>query len=69
MKSSRFSNYSNALKYLYNINNKLKSEGINAPNNNSIINTKQLYNLIGKPLDLIPTIHIGGTNGKVISFD
>ena len=24
----------------------------------------QLYECLGKPLDNIPTIHIGGTNGK-----
>lgn len=63
--SNYFKNYSNGLKYLYSINNRLKNEGVLAPNLNSILNTNNLYNLIGKPLDKIPTIHIGGTNGKV----
>jgi hypothetical protein len=62
---SRFPNYGTALKYLYGINSRLKAEGILAPNSNSLTNTKELYKLIGKPLDTIPTIHIGGTNGKV----
>ena len=28
------------------------------------MNTRRLYELIGKPLDSIPTVHVGGTNGK-----
>lgn len=66
MISSRFPNYGTALRYLLNINKKIKAEGILAPNTNSISNTLSLYHLIGKPLDSIPTIHIGGTNGKVV---
>ena len=35
-----------------------------APSESSLANTRQLYELIGRPLDRIQTIHVGGTNGK-----
>lgn len=57
--------YTSLLATLYNINNLLKRDGIMAPSDSSFLNTKKLYDLIGRPLDKIPTIHIGGTNGKV----
>jgi folylpolyglutamate synthase/dihydropteroate synthase len=62
---SRFPNYGTALKYLYGLNHRLKAQGVLAPDTNSLSHTLSLYNLIGKPLDRIPTIHVGGTNGKV----
>ncbi len=54
-----------ALNHLYGVNSRLKGEGILAPSSLSLENTRSLYELIGKPLDRIPTIHVGGTNGKV----
>eukprot|EP00602_Paraphysomonas_sp_CaronLab_P009263 CAMPEP_0185036208 /NCGR_PEP_ID=MMETSP1103-20130426/28823_1 /TAXON_ID=36769 /ORGANISM="Paraphysomonas bandaiensis, Strain Caron Lab Isolate" /LENGTH=553 /DNA_ID=CAMNT_0027573663 /DNA_START=23 /DNA_END=1684 /DNA_ORIENTATION=+ len=59
-----FKNYTAALKHLNSVNSILKAEGILAPSSMSLANTFHLYELIGKPLDRIPTIHIGGTNGK-----
>lgn len=60
-------NYTTILKTLNGINDNLKQDGvIYAPNDDSLLNTSKLYDLIGRPLDKIPTIHIGGTNGKVI---
>eukprot|EP01034_Spumella_vulgaris_P021644 gene21644-27684_t len=56
--------YPAMLKTLYGINAGLKKDGILAPAGGSLYNTKRLYDLIGQPLDNIPTIHIGGTNGK-----
>lgn len=53
------------LRLYYGINAALKRDGILAPMLASVQNTKSLYDLIGKPLDSIPTIHVGGTNGKV----
>jgi dihydrofolate synthase / folylpolyglutamate synthase len=61
-----FKSYPKALQYLYDINAKLRADGVLAPSSTSLANTMNLYALIGKPLDRIPTIHIGGTNGKVI---
>ena len=58
-------NYPSLLQCLYKINDSLKRDGILAPTNMSLSNTSLLYEIIGKPLDSIPTIHIGGTNGKV----
>ncbi len=57
--------YPSMLRLYYGINSNLKKEGILAPFAASVLNTKRLYDLIGQPLDNIPTIHIGGTNGKV----
>jgi hypothetical protein len=59
-------NYPTLLRHLYSINDLLKKDGIMAPSDASLTNTSRLYNLIGRPLDRIPTLHIGGTNGKVI---
>lgn len=56
--------YSACLKFLYGINDKLKKDGIMAPSDSSLSNTSRLYDLIGRPLDRIPTVHVGGTNGK-----
>lgn len=60
-----FKSYPKALQYLYDINAKLRGDGVLAPNATSLSNTLNLYELVGKPLDRIPTIHVGGTNGKV----
>ena len=56
--------YPQCLRWLYAINDKLKADGISAPSDASLTNTRRLYDLIGRPLDRIPTIHVGGTNGK-----
>ena len=55
------------LRQFYAINSGLRKEGISAPQEVSIANTKRLYEIIGSPLDAIPTLHVGGTNGKVIA--
>lgn len=52
------------LKLFYGINAGLRREGISAPQEVSIANTRKLYEVIGSPLDSIPTLHVGGTNGK-----
>jgi folylpolyglutamate synthase/dihydropteroate synthase len=57
--------YPHLLRTLYNVNDLLKRDGIMAPSDDSVHNTDKIYDLIGRPLDRIPTIHIGGTNGKV----
>jgi dihydrofolate synthase / folylpolyglutamate synthase len=57
-------NYPAMLRHVNNINSKLRNEGILAPSESSLQNTLTLYNAIGRPLDRIPTIHVGGTNGK-----
>ena len=53
------------LRQFYAINSGLRKEGISAPQEISLANTKRLYEIIGSPLDSIPTLHVGGTNGKV----
>jgi hypothetical protein len=58
--------YPTMLRHLYSINDLLKKDGILAPSDSSLTNTSRLYDLIGRPLDKIPTLHVGGTNGKVI---
>lgn len=50
-------NYHAVLRKLYQINTK-------NPVKMGLSNTIALYNLIGRPLDSIPIIHIAGTNGK-----
>jgi dihydrofolate synthase/folylpolyglutamate synthase len=60
--------YPSMLRTFYGINAGLKKDGILAPAGDSLQNTRKLYNLIGQPLDNIPTIHVGGTNGKVFSL-
>ena len=50
-------NYHTVLRKLYQIN------AMN-PVKMGLSNTLSLYNLIGRPLDTIPIIHIAGTNGK-----
>lgn len=57
--------YPSLLRLFYTINASLKRDGISAPSDDSLRNTRELYELIGRPLDTIPTIHVGGTNGKV----
>ena len=59
-------NYPTMLRHLYGINDLLKKDGIMAPSDASLTNTSRLYDLIGRPLDRIPTLHVGGTNGKVV---
>lgn len=58
--------YPAMLRTLCGVNARLKKDGILAPTGGSLQNTKRLYALIGQPLDNIPTIHVGGTNGKVM---
>eukprot|EP01038_Epipyxis_sp_PR26KG_P009145 gene9145-12334_t len=62
--SAASSNYPSMLRAFYRINQQLRKEGIMAPSEESIHNTMKLYDLLDKPLDNIPTVHIGGTNGK-----
>ena len=57
--------YRECLKHVYSINRRLKEEGISAPSAVSVDNVRKVYSYLGKPLDSIPTFHIGGTNGKV----
>ena len=54
--------YASCLRRLYNINGSLNRDGIVMPND--LDGTRRLYQLLGSPLDRIPTIHVGGTNGK-----
>lgn len=56
--------YPSLLRTLYAINGLLKRDGIMAPTDSSFANTLKAYELIGRPLDRIKTIHVGGTNGK-----
>ena len=63
--AGRDARYSAHLRRFNRINADLKRDGILAPSNSSIEATDKLYGAIGRPLDSIPTIHVGGTNGKV----
>lgn len=56
--------YPDILAAIYNVNGLLRKEGIMAPSEDSLNNTRRLYDLVGSPLNRIPTIHVGGTNGK-----
>lgn len=56
------------LRQFYAINSGLRKEGISAPQEISLANTRRLYEILGSPLDKIPTLHIGGTNGKVKKY-
>ena len=58
------STYPECLRRLYAINGLIKKDGIVMPGDDSLESTRKLYELMGKPLDRIPTIHVGGTNGK-----
>lgn len=55
--------YPALLRHLFNLN-ALLSEHLPAPNEVSKVNTQRLYDAIGRPLDRIPSILVGGTNGK-----
>lgn len=57
--------YPESLRQFYGVNSRLKKEGISAPQDVSVANTMRIYDCIGRPLDSIPTLHVGGTNGKV----
>lgn len=57
--------YPEYLRSLYGVNRKLRKDGILAPGDASVHNVRALYKALGRPLDKIPTIHVGGTNGKV----
>lgn len=66
--------YSSVLRSFYSINSQMERYrkqaqidrgGTDAPSFGSLIHTQTIYDLLGKPLDNIPTFHIGGTNGKV----
>ena len=50
-------NYHTVLRKLYQINTM-------NPVKMGLSNTLSLYNLIGRPLDTVPIIHVAGTNGK-----
>lgn len=54
--------YPSCLRRIYAINGSLNRDGIVMPN--TLDGTLRLYQLLGSPLDRIPTIHVGGTNGK-----
>jgi len=61
--------YGGALKFLKGLNPMLakhqkREKGIPKPDADALKNTDDLYELIGRPLDIIPTIHVAGTNGK-----
>jgi len=56
--------YPELLRCIYRINDLLKSDGIMAPSDAALANVARAYELIGRPLDRIPVIHVGGTNGK-----
>ena len=56
--------YPDCLRRLYSINGSLNRGGILMPSHESLEGTRRLYELLGRPLDRIPTIHVGGTNGK-----
>jgi dihydrofolate synthase/folylpolyglutamate synthase len=60
--------YPESLRNFYGLNARLRKDGISAPQEVSVANTKRVYDCIGRPLDSIPTLHIGGTNGKVGSL-
>jgi len=60
--------YPAVLRLLYSVNDSLKADGIMAPSDDSLVHTRRLYELISRPLDQIPTVHVGGTNGKVGTF-
>jgi dihydrofolate synthase/folylpolyglutamate synthase len=49
--------YGRALRELYAIN-------LRNPVKLGLHNSEKLYELLGKPLNRIPTVHVGGTNGK-----
>ena len=57
------STYPALLRHLYNVNTMI-SDSMPAPNSFSKINTQKLYDAIGRPLDRIPSVLVGGTNGK-----
>lgn len=50
------------------INKTLKQGGISAPSDISFNNVMKLYEDLDKPIDSIPCIHVGGTNGKVLKY-
>jgi len=56
--------YPSLLRVVYDVNSLLKKDGIMAPSTGSLSNTSRVYELIGRPLDSIPVVHVGGTNGK-----
>lgn len=55
--------YPALLRHLYGINAQI-SEKMPAPDGFSKANTQRLYDAIGRPLDRIPSVLVGGTNGK-----
>lgn len=57
------STYPALLRHLYNVNTMI-SDSLPAPNSFSKVNTQKLYDAIGRPLDRIPSVLVGGTNGK-----
>jgi dihydrofolate synthase/folylpolyglutamate synthase len=57
-----FTSYAIALKRLNSLNHLLKSDGILMPSSLSSIDL--LYEKLGRPLDNVPVVHVGGTNGK-----
>jgi dihydrofolate synthase / folylpolyglutamate synthase len=59
--------YESLIGIMNSINSKIcqiSNVGFDAPTVDTLQQTNRLYSLIGKPLDSIPTIHVGGTNGK-----
>eukprot|EP01039_Chlorochromonas_danica_P007974 gene7974-8795_t len=61
---SLIQSYPDTLRFLQSLNKKLKTDGVLAPTSSSIDHVRTLYNALGRPLDDIPVVHVGGTNGK-----
>lgn len=62
---NEFLSYEEILSQLTEVNKLLRKDGILAPNRDSMANVNALYQSLGLPLNSIPTLHVGGTNGKV----
>lgn len=61
---SLLQSYPDTLRFLQSLNKKLKADGVLAPTASSIDHVRTLYSALGRPLDDIPVVHVGGTNGK-----
>jgi len=55
--------YSGLLRHLYSVNDLITAEGRVVTI--SLESIARIYQSIGRPIDNIPIIHVGGTNGKV----
>lgn len=59
-----WSDYGSLMAHLNGINGQLKKDGIAMPSSDSMDTVRRLYDNLGRPLDVIKTVHVGGTNGK-----